>query len=277
MVPPDEQFPISDSDAGDPQRTIYLPPTRVPRYNEVPLGLLEVGLLACLFLIFSTGMTWAALFLSPKIIPALHGLSPQELAHKTVIAVAVQVGAYLLLLAAVVVLMRMRGERFWRGIAWKFPAGTNAVGLFVGGAMLSIAVQAVSSLLPIPKQLPIEEFFRDPAGIWMLAIFGTLVAPFMEELFFRGLLFPALARHVSVWISALFTAFCFALLHGVQLKFSWAPLLILLIVGLALTWVRWRFDSLAASTLVHAGYNFLLFALLFVATRGFTNLEPLNR
>jgi hypothetical protein len=44
-------------------------------------------------------------------------------------------------------------------------------------------------------------------------------------------------------------------------------------VGAVLTAVRWRFHSLASSTLVHVGYNGALFAALFVETRGFTNLS----
>jgi membrane protease YdiL (CAAX protease family) len=65
-------------------------------------------------------------------------------------------------------------------------------------------------------------------------------------------------------------------LHGAQLKYSWAVLIIFL-VGMALTAVRAYTKSVAASFLVHVGYNGTLSALLFVATDGFRHLEKLNQ
>jgi len=48
-------------------------------------------------------------------------------------------------------------------------------------------------------------------------------------------------------------------------------------VGLALTWVRLHYRSLAASTLVHATYNGFIFTLMCVYTGGFQHLERMHR
>jgi membrane protease YdiL (CAAX protease family) len=61
------------------------------------------------------------------------------------------------------------------------------------------------------------------------------------------------------------------------LKFAWGPLLVIFLVGLALTIVRAKKDSVAASLLMHIGYNGTLSALMFVATDGFRHLEKLNQ
>ena len=61
---------------------------------------------------------------------------------------------------------------------------------------MSLAVQFLSNFLPIPKTLPIDDFFRTPADVWMVALFGTFLAPVCEELAFRGFLLPSLA---SAW------------------------------------------------------------------------------
>ena len=65
-----------------------------------------------------------------------------------------------------------------------------------GGVALSLVVQLLSNYLPIPKTLPIDDFFRTPADVWLVALFGTFLAPVFEELAFRGFLLPSLA---SAW------------------------------------------------------------------------------
>jgi uncharacterized protein len=52
--------------------------------------------------------------------------------------------------------------------------------------------------------------------------------------------------------------------------------LIIFLVGIALTTVRAVTKSVAASFLVHVGYNGTLSTLLFVATDGFRHLQKLN-
>jgi membrane protease YdiL (CAAX protease family) len=68
--------------------------------------------------------------------------------------------------------------------------------LLAGGVLLSLVVQFLSNYLPVPKTLPIDDFFRTSADVWMVAIFGTFLAPLFEELAFRGFLLPSLA---SAW------------------------------------------------------------------------------
>jgi len=53
--------------------------------------------------------------------------------------------------------------------------------------------------------------------------------------------------------------------------------IVIFLVGLALTIVRAKKDSVAASLLMHVGYNGTLSALMFVATDGFRHLEKLNQ
>jgi hypothetical protein len=161
---------------------------------------------------------------------------------------------------------------FADGLHWRWPR-TKWFAFLLGGVVVALAFQALSRLLPIPKQLPIDQFFKTPAAAWSLAIFGTFVAPLAEELYFRGLLFPVLKRSVGMNGALVITAFGFALLHGAQLGMAWAPILVLFLVGLVLTMVRAATHSLAASTLLHIGYNATLFSLLYVSTGGFRHFE----
>jgi membrane protease YdiL (CAAX protease family) len=142
--------------------------------------------------------------------------------------------------------------------------------------VLAFAVQGLARLLPIPKSLPMDKFFNDASSAYLMAFFGVLIAPVLEELFFRGMLFPTLRRGVGAVVAVVLTAAAFASIHGAQLGYAWGPILSIFVVGLALTIVRERTDSVAASVLTHSGYNFTLFALLWIGSNHFHQLDKLN-
>lgn len=227
-----------------------------------------------------------------------------SLARFPLVVVAGQALAYMLLLAYMFVLVTRERRRpdFLSALHWNWP---RTVGPYLlAGVALSLALQALAHLLPVPKNLPIDTFFRTPAEAWVITIFGITLAPLMEELFFRGFLYPVLVRGIGngcrtilQWISehlspelgswdfqafsltaAVFgTAFAFALLHGSQLKFSWGPVLVIFLVGTVLTMVRAYKNSVAAGLLIHIAYNATISTLMFTATDGFRHLEKLNQ
>jgi membrane protease YdiL (CAAX protease family) len=132
-------------------------------------------------------------------------------------------------------------------------------------------------LLPVPKEVPIDQFFRTSLAAWLMTSFGVLIAPFVEELFFRGMLFPALARRTGVLLAMIVTAAGFAIIHADQLGKNWALVLAIFGVGLAFTLIRYFSGSLAASVLSHMSYNGLIFALAFAQTGGFRHMERMAR
>jgi uncharacterized protein len=154
-----------------------------------------------------------------------------------------------------------------------------------------VVVQFLSNYLPVPKTLPIDDFFRTSLDVWMVALFGTFMAPVFEELAFRGFLLPSLAStwdwlskrpYPSRWsipaliVSCTLTSIGFALVHADQLAHAWAPLMVLFAVSLVLCFVRLWTQSLAASTLIHATYNGTIFTILFFGTGGFRHLDKIS-
>lgn len=200
-----------------------------------------------------------------------------EIARVPLVVIAGQSVAYLLILAYMYVLVtRERGHPdFLAAIHWNWPSNI-VVYVFVGFA-LSLALQGLSHLLPIPKELPIDDFFRTPAEAWALGILSVTLAPLMEELFFRGFLYPVLARRLGLPVAVIMTALPFALLHGAQLMFSWGPVLVIFLVGVVLTIVRAKQNSVGASVLIHMAYNGTITVAMFAATNGFRHLEKLNQ
>jgi membrane protease YdiL (CAAX protease family) len=193
-----------------------------------------------------------------------------------IVSVAGEAFGYLILLGYMYVLVTRERRRsdFLTAIHWNFPR--NPVFFLFIGVVLSVVLQALAHLLPIPKNLPIDKFFSTSAEAWVLTIFGVTLAPLMEELLFRGFLYPVLKRRLGFIAAIILTALGFALLHGAQLMFSWAPVLVIFVVGLVLTIVRATRDSVASSLLIHITYNGTISVLMFVATDGFRHLEKLN-
>jgi hypothetical protein len=64
-------------------------------------------------------------------------------------------------------------------------------------------------------------------------------------------------------------------MHAEQTARALGPFLLLVTVSLVLCWVRLSARSLAASVLVHASYNLLLFSLMLLGTGGFRHLDKL--
>jgi uncharacterized protein len=182
-----------------------------------------------------------------------------------------QIVAYVALLGGMVLLLRSRGLHFWRSIRWNWPR-SRWFGFVLLGLVLAIVVQAGSALLPIPKQLPIEQFFADSVSAYIIALFGITLAPLMEELFFRGFLYPVLARRLGMTVAVAITAFSFTLIHASQLGHAWVPLLLLFFVGVALTMARVHTGSVATSFLIHVGYNTTLFTVMWFTTKHFRDL-----
>ena len=203
------------------------------------------------------------------------GRAIAELARDPRIIVPAQTAAYVVTVLFIFIVVRTHAGRVLRALRWNFPS--QRVMIFAGaGVLLSFLVQGTSWLLPIPKSLPIENLFRNATDAWIMTVFGCTVAPLVEELLFRGILYPALARRLGMMASIVITALGFTLLHTEQLAFAWAPLLMLFAVGLALTIVRARTGSVGASFLVHVGYNFTIFVLVWLGSDHFRHLEKMT-
>jgi membrane protease YdiL (CAAX protease family) len=205
-----------------------------------------------------------------------HSVDAKEIAFNALFIIPVQVAAYILTVGFMVFLVWQRYRTgFLQAVGWNAPATKAAWIPLLGGAGLAVVSQVLSLALHrwIPKSLPIDQLFRTPASAYLLAAFGILVAPMVEEIFFRGFLYPSLARPLGMAPAITLTAAGFALLHAQQLAHAWAPLLILFGVGTVLTVVRALTKSVALCVLIHTGYNFTLFTVVFIATQGFHHME----
>jgi membrane protease YdiL (CAAX protease family) len=276
--------------ADSPERAL----ARTPNLADALLFLA----LMLLGLLITAGVTGAAL--------SFHWLglrNLEEAAKSTPLELGAQLLVYVIALAGAVPFFRMVwGKGYFQGIHWHAATTYRLRYRLVGTAVVcNVLAMASNWLLPFPEHAPIDKLFGTSTDAWMLASFGVLIAPFFEEMIFRGFLLPAFATAWDwaverstgrsprpldaegnpVWsrLAMIFASVAvsapFALMHSAQLGQAWGPLLLLYCISLILCTVRLTTRSLAASTMVHSAYNFLLFAMMFAQTGGFRHMDKM--
>lgn len=225
-------------------------------YREV-LALVAVGLLAQIL------ATVLGLMLAEALGASSTDEAEELLRREPLLAVPVQLLGWLPVLAYVVLVVRRRyGLPLGTGLAWTRPPGSVRTYLRTG-ILLALASLLASLVIGDPERAtPMQELFANRESLWVLAVFGVLVAPVFEEVVFRGFLFNAFEHAHGRWTALALSSAIFAALHGAQYAWQWQQLALLLAVGGALGAVRIQSGSCRASTVVHATYNGMLFLVL---------------
>lgn len=179
------------------------------------------------------------------------------------VAVPVQFLSWLPPLAYIALVISVRYRLpLRRGLAWIRPPRPVRSYLRTGILLALASLLASIAIGDAGQHSPMQELLANPEHVWILASFGILVAPFFEELVFRGFLFAAFERAHGPWAALLVTSAVFAALHGAQYGWRWQQLAVLMAVGCVFGGIRMQSGSTKASTIVHASYNALLFLAL---------------
>lgn len=196
-----------------------------------------------------------------------------DVAQKPVLALLSELLTYIAVAIFMVLLVEGKYHvRFWEAIRWNWPGRSVGKLLFLGVVLL-FALNLLERFLPTPKSTPFEQFFARPLDAYLTSVFAVTLGPLMEELFFRGFFYPVLQRRVGVLLAILLTALPFGLMHLPQYGYAWSAVLIIFLVGVVLTTVRAVTKSVAASFLVHIGYNGTLMIMAALATDGFRHMD----
>ncbi len=244
-----------------PGNTAPAPPR--PHRPPLPVGADDLLLILIVTLGSVRLLVWLLVGLAP-----VPGSSPEpgDALLAAMVVLLFQTAVILVMLRAVVIrkygltwadLGLRPAERYWYRRA------------VIVAVLLLPAVALVNGVL-IPKLA--EEPFRNPqlyaiapagfswsAMLTMLVMAGV-VAPFAEELAFRGLLFPWLRARLGVPAAVFLSALCFATLHG-------AVILIpaLTVVGAAFAVIYQRCGSLWPAIVAHSVFNGIMIVLLYAA------------
>ena len=264
----------------------------------------NLGHLGILILLALCGLFGAGLLAGLAVHFHLFGISNMQQAATDIHYTLGTEGAFYILTfaASLLVFPFLWHKGFFDGLQWRGATALKLRGRLVSAAALCFVLAMFNSMvMPGPADAPIDRIFRMPGAAWLLFGFGVTLAPFFEEMAFRGFLLPALSTawdwaiekstgrpalpldadghpqwsFFAMAIGSVITSILFALIHGDQTGWSLGPFLLLVCVSLVLCWARLSTRSLAASVLVHASYNFLLFSLMFLGTSGFKHLDKM--
>jgi len=138
----------------------------------------------------------------------------------------------------------------WSAVRWGIGGGVVGLALAaIAAGITMLVIGDFNSAAGIAAQQLVSQ---SDALTWV--VFGLLLmvgAPIAEELAFRGLMFGALVKRGirPTWVIVI-TALAFALFH-----FEPSRMLVLLVIGLTLGFVRYRSGSLGAAMIAHGVNN----------------------
>jgi membrane protease YdiL (CAAX protease family) len=247
------------------------PPPAPPRPRALPVTASDL----LLILIVSLGAVRLAAGLVAGLLRPLDGAADH--ANENVLAVTVGLivfQATVMLLAIYVIVLRRYG------LAWAdlglVPADRLWYRRAVAAAILLLpAIMLVNALLPQVADEPFENpqlYAIAPAGFsWtgliLMTVMAGVVAPFVEEVAFRGLLYRWLRTRLGVPAAAAASGLLFALLHGVILLIP-----ALTVIGIVLALLYERSGSLWPAVITHGVFNTIMIWALYAALAAGLNL-----
>jgi hypothetical protein len=250
---------------------VFLPAPPAPKAGENPVW-------SCWDVLLIAGITRLTLFVTQLLIVlgAHHFIYPREswldVAQKPALALLSELLTYAVVALYMILLVVGKYRTgFWQAIRWNWPGIAGASMLGIGVLMLGFDM--LGRFLPMPKTTPFDQFFATPTDAYLTVAFAVTLGPLMEELFFRGFLYPVIARRLGIFWGILLTALPFGLIHAFQYGYAWGAVLIIVLVGIVLTAIRAMTKSVASSFLAHIGYNGTLMVLAALQTDGFRHME----
>lgn len=185
------------------------------------------------------------------------------------LSAAITVASYALMLIpaiAVAVVAHRRGGRFSEAVGLRaFPVGRTvgwALAVVVGGFLTTAVYASAATSFGISVQGNtgdlVSGFGAGPLELIMVFALVGVVAPFVEEITFRGIVFPSLREAWGTTPALLVSGALFGVVH-LQPTIA----LPLALIGIALAVVFLRTRSLWSAIIAHCAYNSVALALAF--------------
>lgn len=111
------------------------------------------------------------------------------------------------------------------------------------------------------------------SATYIIIILATFTAPLVEEVVYRGILYSALQKSIGVGGAITLVTFFFALVHVPQYWGSPGTILLICLLSLVLTLIRWKSDNLLPCIIMHTIFNGLQ-SLVLVAEPYLPKAEP---
>jgi len=118
--------------------------------------------------------------------------------------------------------------------------------IFGINTLYSYLITALHLNVQTNDQLILQESKVAPLTTYATLFAAVIIAPFCEEVFFRGFVFPGLRRGMSVGWAIIISSLLFGVAHADPGSFP-----VLFVIGLALAFLRWRTRSIWPCIMLH--------------------------
>lgn len=143
---------------------------------------------------------------------------------------------------------------------WVVLAGLIGLGVIPLAGLIALLIRLA---LGLPAESPQLEFLAPgevnlPAALGMILL-GGILAPFAEEVFFRGMIYQWIRDRWGLWAGIVLSGLIFGLVHVEPSVAAAAAIL-----GMILAWVFEKSGSIWSAVLIHAINNTIQIALLYL-------------
>lgn len=173
-----------------------------------------------------------------------------------VISLLATLPAHLLTLALVWVVVTGIGKRpFWQTLGWSWTPRLGfwtSAGIALGLYVLGIVI---FQIFGDQETALVRMLNSSTAARYSIVVMATLTAPLVEEVVYRGVLYPALQRRVGMLWGVVGVMMVFALIHVPQYLPSFGAITTIGILSLSLTLLRAYTGRLLPCVVVHTIFN----------------------
>lgn len=142
----------------------------------------------------------------------------------------------------------------------------RALGYILGGIVVFLMLVSIAFALLVIIAPSIDvnqsqdvgfEFGRIGTGLWISFAFTVLIVPIIEELYFRGIILPAITKRFGWTFGITGSSIIFALLHG-----QYNVMVYTFVLGCVLSVMYIRLKSIVPGIIVHVINNAVAFMLI---------------
>lgn len=130
---------------------------------------------------------------------------------------------------------------------------------FICGLTLQVPVGIVVTMIPFSEEIVKNHdkvINSATAPMWVQMLYAVIIAPVVEEIFFRGIVHDRLSKVMALPVAVVLSSIGFALLHGELLS-----IIVAFACGVVLALLYSRFDSIMVPIAFHIGFNLFGYAV----------------
>lgn len=178
------------------------------------------------------------------------------------ISIVAMLPAHLLTLALAWLVVTGRGKRpFWDTLGWSWSPHYGRVAEIAACVLITLGLYGVGVALFYLFGNQETDLVRmlnsSMAARYAIVLMATLTAPLVEEVVYRGVLYPALQRRIGMLWGVVGVMLVFALIHVPQYYPSLGAIATIVVLSLTLTFLRAYTGRLLPCVIIHTIFNSL--------------------